>query len=231
MKPVRPVLRAVKKLPFNSIQFPQFELPPNVTWKAPLPPIPGFEKFYSESVRSVLCLPNHWNTFESELKVKDQVVGKFLLSSEENPIQQGYFNTGVTFTLFTNSDPHQLEFIGESIRQNTIREIGAKLGGSTEWIKYGDSTTICSLRYSFKAPEMRFGDRKASSEEMLFVQDLVVEKKRGFVFLMKFETPKAKFSAPMEETFRNIKTSGFYVVDRSEQADSSDENGLVFLEL
>jgi hypothetical protein len=229
----RPVLRAVKKAPFAHIQFPKFDLPPNMAWGATQPPRPGYEKFYAESIRSVLCLPTKWNTYESELKVRDKVVGRFLLSSAENPLEQGFFNTGVTYTLFEQSDPGQLKFIAESIRQNTIKEMNDKMGGSTEWMKYGESMLICSFRYSSQVPEIKFANNKSSKgeAEMVFIQDIVLEQQRGIVFLMKFETPKVLFTKEMEERFRTIKTSGFYVINQDPTKTDQDDNGFVFLQL
>lgn len=228
----RPILSAVKKAPFHHIQFPKFQLPPNMSWGAVQPPKAGYEKFYAESIRSVLCLPTKWNTYESELKVRDQVVGRFLLSSAENPLEQGFFNTGVTFTLFEHADPRQLKFIAESIRQNTIKEMNEKMGGSTEWMKYGENMLTCSFRYSSKVPEIKLANNKtAKGEEMVFIQDIVIEESRGIVFLMKFETPKMLFSKEMEEKFHTIKTSGFYVIHQDPANTDSDDNGFIFLQL
>jgi hypothetical protein len=235
MQRASPVLRAVKKLPFSHIQYPNFDLPRNLTWGATQPLKSGYEKFYAESIRSVLCVPSHWHTFESDLKV-----ARSLFSSKENPLQRGYFNTGATFTLFDNPDYRQLEFIADSIRQTTIKEIGTKIGGSTDWLKYGDNMLVCSLRYSAKLPEMKIANSSevAKAEEMLFIQDLVLDKSKKVVFLMKFETPKTNFTKEMESTFEVMKTSSYFVINtqsngdvKHENDDDEKQNGFVFLQL
>lgn len=227
----RPVLRPISKVPFQHVQLPKFDLPAGMTWGATEPLTSGYERFYNHSIRSLLNLPKTWHTYESELKVQDKVMARFVISSVEDPLAQGFFNSGVTLTLFEPKDSKQVEFIGESLRQNTLKEMSASMGGSTNWQHYGPDMSICSLRYAAKMPEIKFGSRTAKNEEMVFIQDITLERRRGLVFLMKFETPKSLFSKEMEETFRQIKTGGYFVVDQDLEDESKHENGFVFLQL
>lgn len=230
----RPLLRAVTKASFDHIRFPILPLPPNMTWSGALPAKQGYEKFYAESISSVLCLPKHWHSYESEHVVNNRILAKFLLASVENTKELGYFNTGVTITIFEQSDAVQLQVLAESLRQNTMKEVGSKLGGFTDWKMYGEHLLISSIRYTTQVPTMRLGNQTVKAAEMLFIQDLILERQRGIVFLMKYETPKSLFTSEMEETFRVIKTNGYFAVPQNTNETNqsgSNGNGFVFLEL
>ncbi len=56
-----------------------------------------------------------------------------------------------------------------------------------------------------------------------FLQDIVVPSNRNIVFAMKFEAPTDLFKEN-EETFKSIKTSGYYAIDK-------EEGGMIFMEL
>lgn len=241
------LLRAVQKLPINRIQLPKLELPPGYTWGGNQPVKKGFEQFYNPSIQSMLCLPTNWYTYESEYQMEENNLSvKSVLSSREDIQKLGYFNTGVTFTLFQPIDRGQGEeekrkkihkaicsAVAEGLHENTLKEVHENLGGSTEWIEYGEQLQMSSLRYTSEVPEIAFASGGvAPAENMLFIQDLAWEKERNFVFVMKFETPKKNFFSvhensisSEEEIFKTIKTSGYFATG------SNDEQGLVFLQL
>jgi hypothetical protein len=74
-------------------------------------------------------------------------------------------------------------------------------------------------------PEVSFHtSATAIAEEMIYVQDIAWDKKRGVIFIMKFESPRKLF-IEFEKSFEIIKTSGYYAINENH------ENGLLFLQL
>jgi hypothetical protein len=246
-------LRAIKKLPFDNIKLPKVSLPasssaPAMVWGGNSPAPKGFERFYNPHIQSVLTLPSHWFSYESEY-TNGGIPTKLVISSVEDAAHDGVYNTGVALTCFdlsnllpassANAPKREHAFpIADMIRQKTMKQIQTPLGGSTDWRQYGDSLHICSLRYAAKVPKMfatRPGDsegiryQELAAKEMVFIQDIVCERERGIVFVMMFETPKQDFESAnfqgskdtsIEETFRTIKTSSYFAF-RAESSKNS----------
>lgn len=243
-------LRAIKKLPFEQIKLPDLALPIGMKWGGNQPAKAGFEKFYNQHLQSILCLPTHWYTYESEYK-NGGIPTKFVISSAEDPVKGGIYRTGVNFTMFdlSKGNRQHSQPIAEMIRDNALKKMQNKMGGTTEWQKLeNENLKMCSLRYSAHTPKMiahRTGDsegvhyHEVEQVEMAFIQDIVCEKDRGVVFVMTFEAPKVDFvnDPVIEETFRTIKSSGYYAFrpeeeknDRGEDREEGDD-GFVFLQL
>lgn len=223
----RPGLRALVKLPSN-IQLPKpedFGLPPGMHWSASSPPKPGFERFFNPTIRSMLTLPSQWYGYEFAQDFQNGIIAQNVLSAVEDVAEKGCFDTGVTFTVIKITDLNMAKSVAEAMRLSTLNEIATKIGGSTDWIEYGDTAKICSLRYVSNVPEVKFHTGAiAPAKSMIFIQDLFVENESGLIFRMKYECPKELFDVAKSD-FEAVKTGGYFVVD------DTGSNGIAFVQL
>ena len=225
--PSRPILHALSKLPVAAtVQLPQVsDFPPGVTWGGRNPPEPSFDRFYNERVNSMLTIPSRWHGYEFEQDFGHGIKAQNVICGKEDVQKNGFFETGVTFTVMKTAETSMAEKLAEGLRHTTLNEVHRRLGGVSEWISYGDTAQICSIRYVAQSPEVQFHTGAvAPSRYMIYVQDLFFEKESGLVFRMKYECPEELFEQS-RKTCETIKTGGYFVLD------SKGANGIAFLEL
>jgi hypothetical protein len=219
-------LRPLLKKSLDIVKYPDPKIiPEGVVWKGMLAPKPNFEKFYNPTIRSALCLPKTWSSYEFDQEFGKQVVAQNVISGVEDAKSLGYFQTGITFSLIQVNDARIIENIAEGLRSQLTKEIVHKFGGSTNWVENGPSTKICSIRYASSSPSSRFRpDVMPPSGEMIFIQDIILDIQSKFVFRIKIESPNFLFREH-ERVFELIKTSGYYVVN------DAHRHGIALLEL
>lgn len=145
---------------------------------------------------------------------------QYVISGREDVTSLGYFNTGVTFYLFSADTTELADKLAEGLRAATLKECRSKIGGSTSWLTYPDFKAF-SMRYSTAFPEMKAPNGQIlKARDMTFIQDIVFSKDRKMVFVMKFETPSEQFNDCLD-TFKIIKTSGYYAIDNDIDNDAS----------
>jgi hypothetical protein len=224
-----PALRALSKLPLTgaTIQLPQVaDFPPDIHWGGCIPPKAGFERFFNSEIQSMLTLPTKWYGYEFDQNFGHGIKTKNVISGIEDAGVRGFFDTGVTFTLVSvNEDEMLAENVAEGLRHTTLAEMSEKLGGSTEWLPYGEGADILSLSYSTKVPEIKLPTGViAPAKTMIYIQDLFFEKESGLIFRMKFESPEEDFDEA-KDVFESVKTSGYFALNEN------GANGIAFLEL
>lgn len=223
----RPAARALAKLSMaGKVKLPK--LPPDVQWGGVKPPAAGFERFYNPTIRSMLTVPSVWHGFEFDQEFNNGIKARNVVCAKEDVVDiagQGFFDTGVTFTIMTASDKDVLGQLAEALKRTTEKEIQKKIGGSTDWMQYCETAQICSLRYTSHSPDVQFHTGAiAPAKTMIYVQDLFFEKEHGLIFRMKYESPEEQFD-DAKNLFEGIKTSSYFALD------NDGENGIAFLEL
>ena len=173
----------------------------------------------------MLTLPVLWHGYEFEQDFGNGIKAQNIICGKEDVQKSGFFDTGVTISVMKTAGNSMAETLAEGLRHATLNEVQKRLGGSTEWLDYGENAKICSLRYVSQVPEVQLHTGAiAPAKYMVFVQDLIFEKESGFVFRMKYESPEKLFEYS-KDTFTSIKTGSYFVLD------DNGANGIAFLEL